>query len=141
MSERPISPTPQKRPWQLDGEQLLPQSVQHAINEQMMHFGEMPDRTSPDDFPEGYVLTRQEIVRGMLNVIEADRAARDTPSETAYGWRKPTSNEPVWDEPVLAFSHNGGMRVAVLTPIGWREIETMTPMTVAWWCRLPEVPK
>lgn len=50
--------------------------VLEAIRVQMVNFGEIPDRTSPDDFPEGYVLTREEIVSAFVKMIEADRATR-----------------------------------------------------------------
>jgi hypothetical protein len=66
----------QRRPWQVEGEELLPASVQTAIDDLLRHYGEIPDRTSPNDFPEGYVLTRREIVAGILEIIEADRIAR-----------------------------------------------------------------
>lgn len=67
---------PREKPWQIPEERLQPIEVQEAIELQMMHFGEIPDRTSPDDFPEGYVLTRQELVAGFIRILEADRAAR-----------------------------------------------------------------
>lgn len=63
-----------KKPWQTEEEALLPEAVQNAIEGQMMRFGEMPDRTSPEDFPDGYVLTRQEIVSGIIAVLESAKA-------------------------------------------------------------------
>lgn len=63
----------------------LPPAVQEAIRVQMVNFGEIPDRTSPEDFPEGYVLTREEIVDAFVHLIEVDRATRSE-SATPAGW-------------------------------------------------------
>lgn len=63
-----------RRLWQVEGEELLPPAVQESIRKTLEGFGEIPDRNSPEDFPEGYVLTRQEIVGGILKVLEASRS-------------------------------------------------------------------
>ena len=80
-TERTDRPS-RSKPWQIPGEAALSEAVQHAIEEQMMNFGEIPDRISPDDFPEGYVLTRQEIVGGFLKVINAAIAVQSATQPT-----------------------------------------------------------
>lgn len=57
--------------------------LEEAIRVQMVRFGEIPDRNSPDDFPEGYVLTREEIIDGFMNIVAAALATRSArvPSE------------------------------------------------------------
>lgn len=57
------------------------------------------------------------------------------------GWRKPTSNEPLWDEEVLVY-RVGVMRVALLTSDGWRDADHLEEiLEPTWWRRLPEKPQ
>lgn len=67
----PVRVTNTRKPWQSEEEAQQPPAVQEAIRKVLEHFGELPDRNSPEDFPEGYVLTRGEIVDGILEVVGA----------------------------------------------------------------------
>lgn len=62
-------PDTARKPWQVEGEELLPDAVQLEIDTLMRDYGEMSDRSSPEDFPDGYVLTRTEIVLGIMRVL------------------------------------------------------------------------
>lgn len=77
------------KPYQHPGEADFPPAVQEAIRQQMVDFGEIPDRTSPEDFPEGYVLTREEVVGGILKVLRVWGVCRIAPE----GERKITAEQ------------------------------------------------
>ena len=53
-------------------------SVEQEIVTVLRDFGEIPDRTSPEDFPEGYVLTREEIIDGIRRVLAVARSGCGT---------------------------------------------------------------
>ncbi len=75
-----------KTPWRPEETRWLPMSVLEEIDLQLRDFGEIPDRTSPEDFPEGYILTRAELCAAFCRIVEADRKAR--PSQLApVAWR------------------------------------------------------
>ena len=81
----PRSATVALKPYQHPGEADLPPSVQECLRVELQSLGEIPDRNSPDDFPEGYVLTRHEIVTSILAVVAADRAARSSAGARMLG--------------------------------------------------------
>lgn len=92
-------------------------------------------------------MSREELIRECKNkqavINDLNERLDLPPSERieSNGWRKPTSNEPLWDEEVLVY-RAGVMRVALLTSDGWRDADHLEEiLEPTWWRRLPEKPK
>lgn len=108
---------------------------------------EAPVHEAAREFIKRYEATADGDTVPVMTVDDQYVIAKAYVSETSanvggpYGWRKPSSNEPLWEEPVLAYFSSGAMRVCVLTPAGWREADGNDINTPLWWRRLPEAPK
>ncbi len=112
------------KPYQHPGEADVAPSVQEAIRVLMQNFGEIPDRTSPDDFPESYVLTREEIVGGILKIVGADREARSAtpPASIVKDAKLVKEMLELGDSRLLASDGPAGGQLPDLSPDEWGKV-------------------